>query len=352
MRVTGTTPRVFVGSSKEGLELAKAVATYLAPDFDAVVWNHGLFRPGLYTMEVLDSAVREFDFAVIVGTPDDELTRRSHSDPTIRDNLVFELGMFSAVLGRRKALLLVPEGVDIALPSDLNGLGLAMYLGRSEPAISKETLDALQGAVTEIRKAFLAEVLEQQKADRIRLAALIRGQKLGAVSRLFKAVVQLRDLCIELPTQVLGSLGDFGEFEAAKSEAAAKVATLHDGWRRDATLLGVHAELEALALATQRTIRAFPYPAVMVTDVDAVSVGRKALEGSLQAYERGAGLGDSATVGFGHVVGEFEARVQDLAERYSAWWQGQAVELRRLAYVLSDRLAEAALSLGFENSEP
>ena len=37
-------PRVFIGSSTEGLEVTKLVKDYLSTDYDCIVWNEDVFK--------------------------------------------------------------------------------------------------------------------------------------------------------------------------------------------------------------------------------------------------------------------------------------------------------------------
>lgn len=63
-------PSIFVGSSTEGLEVARAVQVQLA-DGEVELWNEGVFTLGHSTLESLVKALNRFDFAVLVLTPDD-----------------------------------------------------------------------------------------------------------------------------------------------------------------------------------------------------------------------------------------------------------------------------------------
>lgn len=339
---------VFVGSASEGLPIAEAVASFLESDFRAQLWKHGLFRPGQYSLESLEEALGRVSFAVIVGTPDDVLTKRGVTSDTVRDNLVLELGLFIGRLGRRRALLLVPEHAELALPSDLHGLTLAKYSAAGPAALTKEVLDDLQRAVGEVRKTFLEELAADRKAEKERAAKIAKSERLIAVRRLLKAVVQLRDLCIELPGKVLGSLDDLAQFEQAKRDISQQVAKLHEEWRKDAELLGVARQLRVLVSATQKAIEAFPHPTVVVSRDEATSVGWRALGNSLQAFGGGGGVADATDAGLNYVGAEIARKLQELGARYQAWWAEQAVELRRQAYELHEALAHSAVSLGLE----
>ena len=63
-------PTVFIGSSSEGLEVARAAGFQLADTAEVTVWNEGVFKPGLSGLESLMNALDRFDFAVFVFTPD------------------------------------------------------------------------------------------------------------------------------------------------------------------------------------------------------------------------------------------------------------------------------------------
>ena len=67
-------PRIFIGSSSEGLDIANKLQELLSGEFSVVVWNQGtIFGLGTSTLEALEVAVLEFHHAVFVFTPDDQL---------------------------------------------------------------------------------------------------------------------------------------------------------------------------------------------------------------------------------------------------------------------------------------
>ena len=67
-------PSVFVGSSGEGLEVARAIQFQLQDTALVSVWNEGVFGLGEGTLEGLVRMLDRFDFAVLVITPDDVVT--------------------------------------------------------------------------------------------------------------------------------------------------------------------------------------------------------------------------------------------------------------------------------------
>jgi predicted nucleotide-binding protein len=125
---TRTKPRMFVGSSVEGLRVANEIQNLLQYDADVEVWNQGtIFGLGSATLEALEVAVLTYDCAVFVFTPDDELHSRGQIKPVARDNVVFELGLFVGKLTRRRAFIVQPTNRSVALPSDLAGITTALY---------------------------------------------------------------------------------------------------------------------------------------------------------------------------------------------------------------------------------
>jgi predicted nucleotide-binding protein len=85
---------VFIGSSTEGLEFARAIRSLLAEVAEVKVWREGLFGVGDVTVEALLNALPRFDFAVLVLSPDDVTVSRADTTSSPRDNVVFELGLF------------------------------------------------------------------------------------------------------------------------------------------------------------------------------------------------------------------------------------------------------------------
>jgi len=121
-------PRIFIGSSNEGLSIARKIQASLSEQFRVEVWNQGgVFGLGTQTLEALENAVSKYDFGIFVFSADDELITRGEKKHVARDNVIFELGLFAGKLGRRRAFIVKPSGTGIALPTDLAAVTAASY---------------------------------------------------------------------------------------------------------------------------------------------------------------------------------------------------------------------------------
>lgn len=142
-------PSVFVGSSTEGLAIAKALQRGLAHEADIDVWNQATFDLSSVTMDALEERCRTADFAVFVLTPDDLKLKREKQTAAARDNVIFELGLFAGVLGRQRCFMVYEEERPIDIPSDLAGITPAKFR-----RYASGDLDASLGAVcSRIEKA-------------------------------------------------------------------------------------------------------------------------------------------------------------------------------------------------------
>jgi len=121
-------PTLFVGSSSEGVEFARAVRAALEHDAEVTVWDEGVFEAGQTYVENLTQALDRFDFAVLVLTPDDVVQSKSADASSPRDNVIFELGLFMGRLGRGRTFILQPSGLGLKIPSDLSGVVTASYV--------------------------------------------------------------------------------------------------------------------------------------------------------------------------------------------------------------------------------
>lgn len=145
--------RVFVMSSVEALPVTRLLVQHFEHDpFLTVVWDHGVFRAANYTLDELEGQLEQADFAIAVAHADDMVISRGDEWPVIRDNVVFELGMFIGFLGRRRAFLMEPREDKLKLPSDLAGLTTVPY--RYTPGADARALIA--PACEQIRARILA----------------------------------------------------------------------------------------------------------------------------------------------------------------------------------------------------
>lgn len=119
-------PRVFIGSSSEGLRVANAIQSLLHQELIVEVWNQGtIFGLGNATLEDLEAAVLTYGFGVFVFTPDDQLESRGTVRTVARDNVLFEFGLFVGKLTRKRAFIV--RSPTVSLPSDLAGINTAVY---------------------------------------------------------------------------------------------------------------------------------------------------------------------------------------------------------------------------------
>ena len=136
-------PRIFIGSSGEGLDVAKYVKNYLGVDFDCYLWTDDIFK---YNESVLETLLKEaslFDFGLLIATKDDFLQSRHNAFDVARDNVVFEYGLFLGRVGSSRAFVIQEEGTK--LPSDLFGI--------TTPRFKKEIdLSQSQSLNNELRK--------------------------------------------------------------------------------------------------------------------------------------------------------------------------------------------------------
>jgi predicted nucleotide-binding protein len=108
--------RIFIGSSGEAIEICGALQQELDRHFEVTVWNQGVFRLTHDALDSLLAALDSSDAGIFVLRPDDVTESRGQSNPTVRDNVIFELGMFIGRLGRDRSFILTPDGSDLHFP--------------------------------------------------------------------------------------------------------------------------------------------------------------------------------------------------------------------------------------------
>lgn len=133
-------PRAFIGSSSEGLHVARQLKQLLKDDLDITIWDEGtVFGLSNTTIEALEDAVLQYDFGIFIATSDDKLESRGATKQVARDNVLFELGLFMGRLTRRRVLVVQQRGV--AVPTDLSGFVTAQYDSPSSDDLLKAARD-------------------------------------------------------------------------------------------------------------------------------------------------------------------------------------------------------------------
>ncbi|EHU4802320.1 TIR domain-containing protein [Vibrio vulnificus] len=120
-------PRLFIASSAESLPIAEAVNVNLDHDFEVTIWKNGTFKLSSSTIDDLVEKSSTVDFALFIFAPDDITSIRSRKEHVVRDNVIFEMGLFVGAIGKSRSFILKPRNVEMHLPTDLLGVTPADY---------------------------------------------------------------------------------------------------------------------------------------------------------------------------------------------------------------------------------
>lgn len=142
-------PKVFIASSKEGLHVAEAVNIKLENDAKIKQWDNA-FDLSSVTINSLISRANDTDFSIFVFHKDDKVIIKENVYDTVRDNVLFELGLFIGALGIERCYLLVPNSTQnkFRLPTDLAGVTFTMY-----DDSSTDIVDAVTASCAKIKIA-------------------------------------------------------------------------------------------------------------------------------------------------------------------------------------------------------
>lgn len=167
-------PKLFIGSSREALSIARDVQRELTDSFNVHRWDQDIFELSRTTIETLDKACSGFDGAILVFAHEDAVKLRGKIQYSTRDNVVLELGLFMGRLGRSRCVVLMDSGIPKGrLPTDLLGVDVASFIGSGE-----ERTSSIGAACTRIRDHFSREC-QPRPLDKERLTLLRDGLELA-----------------------------------------------------------------------------------------------------------------------------------------------------------------------------
>lgn len=145
-------PRIFIGSSSEGLPIAEHIKSSLSNDFDCYLWTDGIFRFNDSTFDTLLKEASLFDFGILVATPDDFTKSRGKIFDSARDNVILEFGLFLGRLGKSRAFILLQK--DTKLPSDLLGITMPRFELHGPP----NEFESLNQEIEKIRRTIKEKI--------------------------------------------------------------------------------------------------------------------------------------------------------------------------------------------------
>lgn len=134
-------PRLFIGSSKESLSISYATQQNLCADAEITVWTQGVFQPSKTNLESLLKHLSSCDFGIFIFSPDDILFIREEINQAVRDNVIFELGLFVGHIGKDRCFVLIPDNSEeLRIPTDLIGVTPVEYeTGRTDDNMQAAT---------------------------------------------------------------------------------------------------------------------------------------------------------------------------------------------------------------------
>ena len=129
-RPANATPIMFLGSSREGIPLAKEIESSFKHE-NVIVrpwYTRGVFGPSRAPVDDLIKAVDESDYAAFVFGPDDKIAYRDDEEAAVpRDNVIYEMGLFTGRLGKERVFMIMEHAADLKISTDLSGVNPVTY---------------------------------------------------------------------------------------------------------------------------------------------------------------------------------------------------------------------------------
>lgn len=121
--VSSTNRKIFVVYGHDEIARTQLEALLRRWDLEPIILDQQA-SAGQTIIEKLEEYTVDVGYAIVLATPDDEGKAKSETaaKSRVRQNVVLELGMFLAKLGRERVAILLKEAPDFERPSDIQGL--------------------------------------------------------------------------------------------------------------------------------------------------------------------------------------------------------------------------------------
>lgn len=128
--------------------IAKEIRRRLSSVADVLLWDNA-FDAGTWLLGGILNRAQQSDFGIFVIREDDTARIKCTKYTTVRDNVLFEAGVFMGTLGPDRTVLLWPSAhAQLRLPTDLEGLIRETYT----PSQSPRTMPDIKSALVSIRR--------------------------------------------------------------------------------------------------------------------------------------------------------------------------------------------------------
>lgn len=154
-------PRIFIASSVEGLDVAYALQELLDYNAECTVWDQDVFSPSSNTLLDLVNRSQNSDFGIFVFTFDDTARISDTKEYVVRDNVLFELGLFIGTIGLNRCFFVYPRDIeDFHLPTDLMGITPLKYYSKRQDGNIKAALGPVSNQINKTIKKVGAHKIE------------------------------------------------------------------------------------------------------------------------------------------------------------------------------------------------
>ena len=199
-------PAILIGSSKEGLVVAREIELQIQEATTVTIWKDGVFGPGSGILDSLMSVLEQFDFAAMVLSPDDMNESRGQTYASPRDNVLFELGLFMARIGPKRVFIVHEENANLKLPSDLAGIGMLLYRKRDDKNLAAAVSPACTLIMRQVNALGFSEQRTHQEVQRL------QGRQSATESRLRTLQIVVKGLVSEFEYEKLRGLAASAPF--------------------------------------------------------------------------------------------------------------------------------------------
>jgi hypothetical protein len=333
-------PSVFVGSSSETRDVAEVVVSLLSTTFTTLGWWNA-FAPSTFSLESLEEAVRQNQFAVFVGRAEDLLESRGRIEGVVRTNVLGEFLMFVGANGRDHTYLLLDRSNLPDLPSDLDGLVYETFSYadfRANPSAAvRSACDRIARRISEIHAK---DVAEQRDLEQRAMAEKIAHDLLD----LSDTVSLLRDVVDTVQRDSFEVILDETRFRSVKEDALGRIEEIARPSEDKARSAGVGTEFAELKQSILVTVSALPFPRDVFAGIDdaraaydrSILASVPALADAIkrkdvaEAFRIAADLNERASPEalLEEVMSIADERLTRLKNSYARWWKANSRRMR------------------------